>query len=195
MVTIGITGGIGSGKSVVCQILKAWQYPVYDTDFEAKRLMNASLEIKTRLKAMLGNDIYRDGRLDRARMAELVFKNKDLLNQVNAVVHPAVYQDFVEWTRMQHAKVVFLESAILFESGLSSNLSSVWGVSAPLHLRIARTMMRNSCSEEAVIERISKQMSDEEREQKVDEIIYNDDSHPLLPQLKTLLARLENNIY
>ena len=191
MVTIGITGGIGSGKSVVCRILRMWRYPVYDSDSEAKRLMNTSGEIRSRLMALLGHDIYTDAGLDRNRMAALVFKDRDILNQVNAIVHPAVHRDFTEWAKRQDSKLVFLESAILYESGLADALSSVWCVAAPADIRIARTMARNRCSREEVMERISKQMSDEEMAEKSDEIIYNDDSHSLLLQLKTLLARYE----
>ena len=190
MVTIGITGGIGSGKSVISRILKIWGYPVYDTDSEAKRLMNCSARIKKQLTGLLGN-VYTESGLDRSRMASIIFKDEDKLSQVNAIVHPAVRQDFEEWAQRQNTNIVFVESAILCEAGFEKAVSRVWNVSAPLETRIGRTMKRNNCSYEEVMNRISKQMSDNERNSKSDDIILNDGIHPVVPRLMALLAKYE----
>lgn len=190
MVTIGITGGIGSGKSLISRILKIWSYPVYDTDIEAKRLMDNSDEVKDRLVALLGN-IYNDTGLDRSHMASIIFNDQIKLEKVNAIVHPAVRSDFSIWVQKQNTDIAFIESAILYEAGFDKNVTFIWNVSAPLEIRVMRVMKRNSCTREEVLARIAKQISDEERNEKSNDIIYNDGIQPVMPQLRALLAKYE----
>ena len=190
MVTIGITGGIGSGKSLISRILKIWGYPVYDTDIEAKKLMDNSDEVKNRLVALLGN-IYNNTGLDRSRMASIIFNDQIKLKKVNAIVHPSVRSDFSIWVQKQNTDVAFVESAILYEAGFDKNVTFVWNVSAPLEMRVMRVMKRNNCTREEVLARISKQTSDNERNEKSNDIIYNDGIQPVIPQLRTLLAKYE----
>lgn len=190
MVTIGITGGIGSGKSLISRILKIWGYPIYDTDIEAKKLMDNSDEVKNRLVALLGN-IYNNTGLDRSRMASIIFNDQIKLKKVNAIVHPAVRSDFSIWVQKQNTDVAFVESAILYEAGFDKNVTFVWNVSAPLEMRVMRVMKRNNCTREEVLARISKQTSDNERNEKSNDIIYNDGIQPVIPQLRTLLAKYE----
>lgn len=190
MVTIGITGGIGSGKSLISRILKIWGYPIYDTDIEAKKIMDNSDEVKNRLVALLGN-IYNNTRLDRSRMASIIFNDQIKLEKVNAIVHPAVRSDFSIWVQKQNTDIAFVESAILYEAGFNKNVAFIWNVSAPLEMRVMRVMKRSSCTREEVLARISKQISDNERNEKSNDIIYNDGIQPVIPQLRTLLAKYE----
>lgn len=190
MVTIGITGGIGSGKSLISRILKIWGYPIYDTDIEAKKIMDNSDEVKNRLVALLGN-IYNNTGLDRSRMASIIFNDQIKLEKVNAIVHPAVRSDFSIWVQKQNTDIAFVESAILYEAGFNKNVVFIWNVSAPLEMRVMRVMKRSSCTREEVLARISKQISDNERNEKSNDIIYNDGIQPVIPQLRTLLAKYE----
>ncbi|BCI62451.1 dephospho-CoA kinase [Coprobacter secundus] len=190
MVTIGITGGIGSGKSLISRILKIWGYPIYDTDIEAKKIMDNSDEVKNRLVALLGN-IYNNTGLDRSRMASIIFNDQTKLEKVNAIVHPAVRSDFSIWVQKQNTDIAFVESAILYEAGFNKNVAFIWNVSAPLEMRVMRVMKRSSCTREEVLARISKQISDNERNEKSNDIIYNDGIQPVIPQLRTLLAKYE----
>ncbi|WP_055096413.1 dephospho-CoA kinase [Gabonia massiliensis] len=190
MVTIGITGGIGSGKSLISRILKIWGYPIYDTDIEAKKIMDNSDEVKNRLVALLGN-IYNNTGLDRSRMASIIFNDQIKLEKVNAIVHPAVRSDFSIWVQKQNTDIAFVESAILYEAGFNKNVAFIWNVSAPLEMRVMRVMKRSSCTREEVLARISKQISDNERNEKSNDIIYNDGIQPVIPQLRTLLAKYE----
>jgi len=190
MVTIGITGGIGSGKSLISRILKIWGYPIYDTDIEAKKIMDNSDEVKNRLVALLGN-IYNNTGLDRSRMASIIFNDQIKLEKVNAIVHPAVRSDFSIWVQKQNTDIAFVESAILYEAGFNKNVAFIWNVSAPLEMRVMRVMKRSSCTREEVLARISKQTSDNERNEKSNDIIYNDGIQPVIPQLRTLLAKYE----
>ena len=190
MVTIGITGGIGSGKYLISRILKIWGYTIYDTDIEAKKIMDNSDEVKNRLVALLGN-IYNNTGLDRSRMASIIFNDQIKLEKVNAIVHPAVRSDFSIWVQKQNTDIAFVESAILYEAGFNKNVAFIWNVSAPLEMRVMRVMKRSSCTREEVLARISKQISDNERNEKSNDIIYNDGIQPVIPQLRTLLAKYE----
>lgn len=183
MKTIGITGGIGSGKSVVCKILKQLNYPIYDTDSKAKLLMNSSPVIKSKLTELIGEDTYIGNRIDNLKISSFIFSSEDNLTKVNSIVHPEVYADFSKWRMNQASNIVFVESAILYESGMNNMVDEVWCVVADKDERIKRVMKRNGLREEEVVARINSQMDDTEREALADYIIDNTGKKSLLKQI------------
>ncbi|MBR4996012.1 MAG: dephospho-CoA kinase [Alistipes sp.] len=162
MYKVGITGGIGSGKSSVCSLLAAYGVAVYDSDSAAKRLMAENEELRQRLMEVFGAECYTDGVLNRAYLASRVFGNDEQLKLLNSTVHPAVKADFEAWAEQQTSPYVVLESAILFESGFDAVVDTTLAVIAPMEERIRRTMERDGVDREAVLSRISHQMSDDE---------------------------------
>ena len=183
---IGITGGIGSGKTFICQLFKALAVPVYNADDEAKKLMNTDLRIRESLIAAFGEATYKDGMLDRAFLAQQIFSDKEKLELVNGIVHPIVIQAAKDWAEQQKARYSLKEAALLFESGSYKDLDYTILVTAPLSVRVQRVMERDGVTEEQVMERISKQLTDEEKIKMADFIIINDGITPLLPQVWTL---------
>lgn len=176
MKLIGLTGGIGSGKSTVGNLLAHKNIPVYFSDKRAHNIMNESEKVVTTLKQWFGNDIYVDGKLDRERLGSIVFASKEKLEELNALVHPEVFKDFDDWKSEQTSEFIIKEAAILFESGSYKDCDIILTVSAPEEVRIIRTMARDKKSREEVMDRISKQWTDEQREQKADYVIKNDGS-------------------
>lgn len=191
MIKIGITGGIGTGKSVVSQLLRVMGYPVFDTDLEAKRLMNDSSELRSQLILAFGPQAFENGVLNRPYLASVIFNDPDALDKMNGIVHPMVRCEFHKWAHARNTPVVFLESAILFESGLHESLDQVWTVSSPMDLRIERVMKRDSVPADRVEERIRSQMSQEEKEKRASRVILNDEKNALLPQVLSALASLQ----
>lgn len=185
MLKIGITGGIGSGKSIICEIFRQFNIPVFEADLEAKRLINNNLKIKEDLKRLMGYEIYnKSGELNKKRLANAIFINKNLLKQVNSIIHPRVAETFDIWANQQkNVPFVIEEAAILFESGAFSRMDKTILVYAPEHLRIARVTARDNTTIEKVKERISNQMSDDKKMQLADYIITNDDKHLVIPQV------------
>lgn len=195
MILVGITGGIGSGKSTVCRLFSLFGAKVYDSDAAAKRLMNSDKELKGQICALLGEAAYCNGALDRAYVGERVFGERQLLDGLNAIVHPRVGRDFTQWVaHYENEAYVLMESAILFESGFDKMVDKAITVSAPEALRVARTVARDTATEDAVSRRIKAQWSDQMRESKADYVIYNDDRHLVTEQVKMLdkLFRDEN---
>jgi dephospho-CoA kinase len=166
MKKIGLTGGIGSGKSTIANVFNTLGVPVYDSDKEAKTLINADQEIKLSLVSLLGAKAYKNGQYDRQFVADQVFQNKEKLNQLNAIVHPVVRNHFKEWCNDQlkkNTQYVIKEAAILFESGANNSLDKVICVTAPEVLRIARVVSRDRTEPLQVQQRIDNQLSEEER--------------------------------
>lgn len=193
MIKIGITGGIGSGKSVVASLLNLHGVPVYVADTESKMLTDNSPLIREKLTALLGNDLYTEKGLDRKLLASHIFNNPDYLRQVNAIIHPEVDRHFAEWTQKQTATICAIESAILFESGFDKVVDKSLMVYAPLELRIKRAMTRDSASREDIVRRIGNQLPDETKRDRSDFIIFNDGKQALLPQTEKLLLSLQNS--
>lgn len=183
---IGITGGIGSGKTFICQLFKVLGVPVYNADDEAKKLMNSDPRIRERLIAEFGDATYKDNQLDRAFLASQVFSDKTKLDRLNSIVHPIVIQAAKDWADQQKSRYSLKEAALLFESGSYKELDYTILVTAPLELRIERVMQRDDVTEQQVRERINKQLSDEEKLKLADFVIVNDGVTPLLPQVWTL---------
>ena len=176
MKVIGLTGGIGSGKSTVGKLLSNKGIPIYYSDIRAKEIMNESPQIIAQLKEWYGEEIYINDQLDRQKLASLVFTNSENLKKLNALVHPLVFEDFEKWKGQQNAKYIIKEAAILFESGSYKDCDLVVTVSAPEEVRIIRTMERDMMSREKVLNRMSKQWSNHERNAKADYVIHNDGS-------------------
>lgn len=185
---IAITGGIGCGKSIVSLILKEIGYEIYDCDCKAKYLMDNSPTIKDCLKSTFGNDIIIDGTINRVKLANIVFNNKEKLVKLNNIVHSSVKEDLISWKlENSHKKLLFVETAILYQSGLDSIVDEVWEVNAPLEIRIERVMKRNNISRQDVLSRIESQKY--EILAQADYIITNDDKVAILPQLVTILGK------
>lgn len=189
---LGITGGIGSGKSGVASLLRVMGVPVYDCDAEARRLMNDSPAIRSALVALAGGEVYgADGCLQRSLLAAFMFGHPDRVQAVNAIVHPAVRADFRRWaSRRGLPSIVALESAILFESGLDGDVDAVAVVTAPLDERIARTMARDGSTREQVLARMASQLSDDERVPKARFVIRNAEADAITPQVTAMMDTL-----
>lgn len=186
-IKVGITGGIGTGKSYVAKIFQALGVPFYNADNEAKDLMNTSSEIRTALIRAFGAEVYDDtDNLDRAYLSAIVFKNKEKLAQLNAIVHPAVIQHGQDWAARQTFPYSLKEAALLFESGSYKSLDYTILITAPEPIRMARVIQRDAVDEQQVKDRINKQMPEEEKVTLADFVIVNDEQAPLLPQVLQL---------
>lgn len=170
---IGITGGIGSGKSTVCRLLADMGVPVYDSDARAKALMNENEALRVALIETFGDECYNAKGLNRAYLASRVFGNEDALSQLNAIVHPAVREDFRAWVGAQSSRYVVLESAILFEAGFENEVDTTLAVLAPLEERVRRTAERDGVDRETVLRRIAHQISDEELHARASRTLVN----------------------
>lgn len=173
MKVIGLTGGIGSGKTTVAMLFKEYGIPVYIADDEAKRLMNTSSEIKRGLCELLGDRAYVNDSLDRKYVADIVFKNPEVLNKVNAIVHPEVSKHFKEWLKEQSAQYCIKEAAILFESGSYKDCDLTILVKAPFEERIKRVMKRDHVTKKDIMLRMKHQWTDEIKEGLADIILDN----------------------
>lgn len=187
---VAVTGGIGSGKSTVCTALRAFGYPVYDTDIEARRLMHSDEAVIAAMIAEFGDGAYIDGRLDRAMIARCVFGSQERLLRLNAIVHPAVVADFVRWAEARDERLVFVETALLFESGLSAVVDKSIAVVAPERLRVERVMARDGVSEKEAYGRIRSQMNQEKLAAMCDYTVVADSVQPVLPQLERVVGEL-----
>ena len=173
MIKVAICGGIGSGKSTVCQMFAERGIALYDSDSRAKMLMNESVSLREALIALFGEECYVDGELNRPYLAQRVFGSEERLARLNSIVHPAVKEDFISWTEDQEGDYCILESAILFESGFDKLVDKTVAVLAPMSLRIERAMQRDGASREQVEARIRAQMSDDELVARADFSIVN----------------------
>lgn len=191
MKRIGLTGGIGSGKSMVAELLQLFGIPVYNSDFQSKQLCERHPVLVAGLTQLLGEGIYNsNGKLNRSLMAELLFSNKQLLEACNSLIHPIVAQDFIEWSQRQQAAFVVQESAILFEAKLDNLFDVLVCVTAPEDVRIERVCSRSGMSVELVKSRMSNQWPEAEKIKRSNFILVNDGQTPLIPQVELLLKRL-----
>ncbi len=191
MKKIGITGGIGSGKSLVCSILECFGLPVFYSDIEAKILLESNQKIKEELILIFGNDIYSSGSLDKLRLSKILFSDKKLLLKVNSIVHPQVRLKFDKWAKNQNSRFVFNESAILFETGGHFKFDATILVIAPLDLKIKRIISRDSLSENQVFERMNNQWTDEEKIKFATYVVNNDEKEGVLQQVEDILKLLD----
>ena len=190
---IGITGGIGTGKSFVSKIFKTMGIPFYDADLEAKLIMVKDPQVREALIEAFGSETYfEDGSLNRAYLSSQVFNNSEKLEKLNNIVHPAVIQAGVDWSNEQTGPYSLKEAALLYESGSYKKLDHTILVTAPEELRIERVMKRDKVSREEVLSRMQKQMPEDEKLQYADFIIHNDEVQPLLPQVLAIHHKLLN---
>ena len=180
---LGITGGIGSGKTSVCKVFTVLGIPVFSADPEARRIMNNHPEIIMGINKIAGKDLYSDGNLNSGELASLIFNNEAKLKEVNSLVHPVVFNYFLEWAETQVAPYVIMEAAILFESGASELVDRVATVVAPVEQRIARVTLRNKLSKEQITERMKNQMDDDFRIRRSDYVIYNSETDMIIPAI------------
>ena len=190
MLLVGITGGIGSGKTTACKVFEALGIPVYYADARAKQLMDTDGELKSLLKGFFGNAIYHDGILDRRKMADIIFNDKNALEKVNSWVHPAVARDFEHWCTQQTAPYVLEEAAILFEKDMAHRFGRIILVTAPDSIRIERVCARDKVAPDTVRERMANQWPEEKKLALADYIIYNDNVRPITPQVMEIHRQL-----
>jgi len=182
MLKVGITGGIGSGKSMVCQVFTTLGIPVFNADDTARYLMENDTELIKNIRGLLGDEVYINGKLDRAKVSAIVFHSPGKLQQLNALVHPATISYANQWFEKQTAPYVIKEAAIFFESGSYKDMDVMIGVFAPQELRIQRAMKRSHFSREKVLSIIAQQMNEDEKMKRCDHVIVNDDTTAILPQ-------------
>jgi dephospho-CoA kinase len=193
MLKIGITGGIGSGKTTVCRLFEIMGVPVYYSDEASKELLRSDAEVKALVINAFGDTILdQHGAVDRKKLAAIVFNNKFELDKLNAILHPAVAMHFDNWLSKQTSAYILKEAAILFESGAYKNLDQVIVVVAPLELKISRSIKRDGVSKEAILARIQNQLNDEEKIKRSGFVIYNDEVQLLMPQVLMIHQQLVN---
>ncbi|HEX2919998.1 MAG TPA: dephospho-CoA kinase [Bacteroidales bacterium] len=178
---LGVTGGIGSGKTSVCRVFHVLGVPVFSADTEASILMECNETIRKELNKIAGRDMFATGKLDRKELASLIFNDSIMLEKVNKLVHPAVFEQFEKWTMQQEGPYVIMEAAILFESGAFRFVDKVVTVTAPVEERIDRVIHRNKLTRVQVLDRIKMQMNDEEKIEKSDYVIRNSENEMIIP--------------
>ena len=191
MLKIGLTGNIGSGKSLVAEIFRVCGVPIYTADKEAKRLMNLDGTIR-RIQSVFGDEVVSGGAIDNKKLARIVFSDPKKLKLLNEIIHPLVHRDFDEWChRNATSAFVLYEAAIIFESGYAKNLDAVILVTAPEELRIQRVMSRDGSNHDEVERRIRNQLDENIKREKADYIINNDGTEMLIPQVLDAISFVE----
>ncbi len=192
---VGITGGIGSGKSTVCKIFQALEIPIYDADTQAKILINTDAKVRQAITKLLGEEAYKNGDYNRKFVAKEVFSDPKKLAKINAIVHPAVANDFSDWSKKQTSKYVLKEAALLFESGSYADLDSIITVTSPHDLRVKRVLNRDAHrSLEDVEAIINKQLPEEQKVALSDYVLVNDEQNLVIPQVLEIHQLLDSKI-
>jgi dephospho-CoA kinase len=192
MLKVGITGGIGSGKSYVCKVFRMIGVPVFHADKVAQDLLDTHPLLKHTMQDLFGANIYVNDRLNRKKVAEIVFQDKTILEKLNQVVHPLVLESFNNWTKNNSGHpYVLKEAAIIFESGAEQFLDAVINITAPRELRIIRVMKRDKVLRNHVIARMENQLPEEDKLKRADYVIYNDEHSLILPQIINIHNKLQ----
>ena len=186
MIKVGITGGMGSGKSTVAKVFEVLGIPVYYADDAAKRLMNEDSKLKKALQKMFGAETYLEGKLNRPYLSSKVFNNPEQLALLNSVVHPATIKDAEQWMLLQKTPYAIKEAALIFESGSQDQLDYVIGVSAPEPLRILRVMKRDNISRDAIKARMENQLNESIKMRLCNYVVINDEQELVIPQVMEL---------
>lgn len=186
MLKVGVTGGIGSGKSTICQIFQCLQIPVFNADEAGRRLLAENAEVIEQVKILFGEDIAPGGKPDRKKIAASVFTSPEKLSRLNSIIHPAVRKEFNRWAAAQTSSYIIDEAAILIETGIYKQLDFTILVVAPEALRTARVMQRDHINETDIKARMKNQWSDEDKQKVAAFVIVNDDVQPLLPQVMSI---------
>jgi dephospho-CoA kinase len=190
MLKVGLTGGIGSGKTTVAKIFELLGVPVYYADDASKKLYHTNHELIQQIKSAFGEAIYTDNLLNRKALAEIVFKHPEKLALLNSLVHPLTLKDASLWMKKQSAPYIIKEAALLFEAGSAEGLDFIIGITAPQHLRLKRVMERDGISRSDVLNRMEKQIDDAIKMRLCDVVIYNDEQQLLIPQIIRLHKQL-----
>lgn len=191
---LGITGGIGSGKTSVCRVFNVLGIPFFSADPEAKKIMDSDTSIIKSINSIAGKDLYEKGALDRMELAKLIFNDNSLLEKVNSLVHPVVFEHFRKWEAQQNSPYVIMEAAILFESGADKLVDRIATIVAPIEERVERVKHRNNLSREQVLERMRNQMDDESRIKLSDYVIYNSENDMIIPSILKIHEDILNYI-
>jgi dephospho-CoA kinase len=189
MLKVGLTGGIGSGKTTVAKIFELLNVPVYYADEASKRLYHTDKHLISEIKKYFGEDVYTNDILNRSKLASIVFNNPSKLDLLNELVHPPTLRDAEEWMKRQTAPYVIKEAALLFESGSASGLDYVVGVQAPSHYRIKRAMERDGLKREEVLGRMNRQIDEDIKLRLCDFVIINNEQELVIPQVLELHSR------
>lgn len=187
---VGLTGGIGSGKSTVAKIFELLKVPVYYADAASKRLYHSDPDLIQQIKRHFGEDIYKQDQLDRSKLASIVFNNPDQLDLLNSLVHPPTIRDAAQWMSTQTAPYVIKEAALIFESGSGAGLDYIIGVASPESLRFERVMERDKVTREEVLSRSKRQINDEIKIRLCDFVIHNNEIDLVIPQVIALHHQL-----
>ena len=190
MLRVGLTGGIGSGKTTVSKIFELLGVPVYYADEAARRIMNEDTALKAAIQKQFGTEAYKNGALDRSFLASKVFNNTSQLEILNALVHPVTIMDSVIWMSRQQTPYAIKEAALIFESGSAAGLDYIIGIYAPVEVRIKRTMQRNSSTYAEVASRIDNQLDESIKMRLCDFVLNNDEQQLLIPQVIALHKEL-----
>ena len=190
MLKIGLTGGIGSGKTTVAKIFETLGIPVYYADDAAKRLMNEDEKLKESIISTFGSESYKEGKLDRTYVASIVFNDPEKLAKLNSLTHPVTISDAADWIEKQTSSYIIKEAALLFESDAHNHLDKIIGVSAPVETRIERVRKRDNVTREEVLKRMNHQMDETEKMKLCDFVLVNDENLLLLPQVMALHEKL-----
>jgi dephospho-CoA kinase len=183
---LGVTGGIGSGKTSVCRVFSVLGIPVFSADPEASRIMDTNEDIIRGISSIAGINLYHDGLLDRVKLASLIFNDRTLLEKINSLVHPVVFDYFKRWAADQNSPYVIMEAAILFESGASKLVDKIVTVIAPVEERVERVIKRNKLTRTQVMDRIRNQIGDELRIKLSDYVIPNSENDMIIPAILTI---------
>ncbi len=190
MLKIGITGGIGSGKSYVCQILEKMGYTIFYSDLEAKKLMIQNKELIQQIKNIIGEHAYLDNELNKPIIRNFLFQNEVNKEKLNSLIHPFVYHEFEKWASSIQKEIVFNESALLFETDSYKRFNKTILVTAPEEIRIQRLIKRDSLNIEEIKKRFNAQLDDSIKSKKADYIIENDDKKLIIPQINKMLEQI-----
>ena len=195
MMILGITGGMGSGKSIVCEVLRIYRIPVYDADKEAKALNDSSIKIREQLTALFGDDLYIEKKLDRQKLAGHIFGNRENLKAVNRIIHSELAKHFLEWTKsMEPHPIVAIDAAVLFEADFQNHVDKIITVTAPEEIRIKRVLKRDNLTKEQIIARMASQISEEAKVKMSHFTIINDNKTSILNQIPIILCEIENSL-
>jgi dephospho-CoA kinase len=192
MIKVGITGGIGSGKTLVCKIFEKLGAPVFYADQEAKKILNQNRQVVEKIKHTFGPEIYDENGINKATLANIIFNDNEALHKINSIVHPVVKDYFKEWLNTVYYPYAIEEAAILVETGTHHDLDYTILVYAPRELRISRAMQRDGATRNDIENRMKNQMPDEEKFKKVNCVIYNDNSRMVIPQVLEIHEQLKN---
>ena len=196
MIRLGITGGMGSGKSTISNLLEVYGIPVYISDIESKKLTETSPIIREKLIQSFSKDLYNGNTLNKALLANIIFNDKKKLALANSIIHPEVDKHFNEWCSIQseHHDLIGLESAILYESDMVRFTDKVLLVYTPLEDRINKTIKRDNTTREKILERINNQESDDDKIKKVDFVVFNNEKLSLIKQMESILQNLNKSL-